>query len=223
MLKQILLIEDDENLAFLLQDYLQLHNYSVEVAKNGETGLDLYRKKNVDLIIVDVMMPVKDGFTTISEIKAIKPEQAVIFLTARVNKIDKLKGFKVGCDDYICKPVDEEELIARIEAVLRRTKPQLSERLKIGQFEFVPQRQLLIFQDRESQLSKKESDLLKLLCYYANETLDRNYALRCIWGDDDYFKSRSMDVYIHKLRKRLKDDPAISINTIHGLGLSLIF
>ena len=222
MLKKLLLVEDNKNLAYVLKEYLLLHNYSVVLASDGIEGFQKFDENLYDLILVDIMLPKEDGFSLVKRIKSVKPEQAIIFLTARTNKVDKLKGFRLGCDDYINKPVDEEELIARIEAVLRRSKPIIGETIKLGLFQFLPKQQLLIQNDKKHQLSKKETDLLQLLCYQMNSILDRNYALRSIWGDDDYFKARSMDVYIHKLRSRLKSDPSIEIKTIHGQGFSLI-
>lgn len=225
---RILLAEDDPNLGKLLCDYLEMKGYAVTLATNGKEAFDLFSKKDYDLCILDVMMPVKDGITLAREIRAINATLPVVFLTAKSMKEDTLEGFKAGADDYITKPFSMEELLMRIAAILRRTHPAAlsetaPETFDIGNYRFDRRRQLLVFQNkREQKLTTREADLLKLLCLNRNNVLDRNYALKAIWKDDNYFNSRSMDVYIAKLRKHLKDDPAIEIVNVHGKGFRLL-
>lgn len=224
MLKtKILLAEDDENLGSLLKEYLQLKNYDVDWALDGEQAFRLFRRDKYDIFIIDIMMPVKDGLTLAAEIKAVDNDAAIIFLTAKSMKEDVLEGFAKGADDYITKPFNMEELLFRIEAILRRTRTSSDPDIyKIGRYIFNPQKQTLSINDNVQSLTTKETELLKLLCRNANKVLDRNYALKAIWFDDNYFNARSMDVYITKLRKYLKEDTAIQIINVHGKGFKLI-
>ncbi len=223
---QILLAEDDFNLGSLLKQYLEAKEYSVELAEDGVIALEKFQRKEFDICIFDVMMPRKDGFTLASEVKEIKRDIPIIFLTAKTLKDDVLQGFKIGADDYITKPFNMEELLMRIEAVLRRSgvmENQEVNEYQIGKFKFEIQKQTLTIDGQEPiKLTTKESGLLRLLCLNKNRMLERNYALKQIWEDDNYFNARSMDVYITKLRKHLKDDPDVEILNIHGRGYKLI-
>ncbi len=226
---RILLCEDDENLGMLLREYVQAKGYLCDLYGDGDAGYKAYMKGRYDFCILDVMMPKKDGFTMAQEIRALNADIPIIFLTAKSLKEDILEGFKIGGDDYITKPFSMEELLFRIEAILRRVKGKKGKDVvayRLGSFTFDIQKQLLIHDSLEGQkqakLTTKESDLLGLLCSHANEILERNFALKTIWIDDNYFNARSMDVYITKLRKHLKDDPSIEIINIHGKGYKLI-
>lgn len=222
-MNRILLIEDDKSLGYILKEYLQMHDFKIEWAKDGEEGISQFNKGSFDICIVDVMMPKRDGFSVAEEIKTTQPEMPLIFLTAKSMKIDKLKGFKVGCDDYIVKPVDEEELIARIQAVLRRsgnTKVK-KEQYTIGAFNFHTKNQVLSSDDSSIHLTQKESRVLEMLCEDIGELVERDNILRTLWGDNSYFKRRSMDVFISKLRKYLEADPTIKITNVHGKGYIL--
>lgn len=223
---KILLAEDDENLGMLLREYLMVKSYDADWFINGEKAYKSFIKNHYDLCILDVMMPVKDGFTLAREIRMTNSEIPIIFLTAKSLKEDIIEGFKSGADDYICKPFSMEELLFRVEAVIRRTKKDLGgtpqSEYKIGDYMFYPNTQLLKYGNDEHKLTTKESDLLKLLCANKNMILDRNFALKTIWVDDNYFNARSMDVYIAKLRKFLKDDPRVQIINVHGKGFKLI-
>ncbi len=223
--QSILLCEDDENLGMLLREYLQAKGYHAELCPDGEVGYRTFFKGKFDICVLDVMMPVKDGFTLAQEIRAANSEVPIIFLTAKALKEDILEGFKIGADDYITKPFSMEELVFRIEAVLRRVcgkKSKENTLYKIGGFMFDTQKQLLTIDGQQTKLTTKESELLALLCAHANEILQRDFALKTIWIDDNYFNARSMDVYITKLRKHLKADPSIEIINIHGKGYKLI-
>lgn len=222
---KILLCEDDENLGMLLREYLAAKGYEAELCPNGEEGYNSFVRTRFDICVLDVMMPVKDGFTLAQEIRAINTEIPIIFLTAKTMKDDILEGFKIGADDYITKPFSMEELVLRIEAILRRVhgkKSREATQYHIGRFFFDSQKQLLTIGEKQTKLTTKENELLALLCAHANEILQRDYALKTIWIDDNYFNARSMDVYITKLRKHLKDDPQIEIINIHGKGYKLI-
>ncbi|KAA6340721.1 Response regulator MprA [termite gut metagenome] len=221
----ILLCEDDENLGMLLREYLQAKGYSAELYPDGEVGYKAFLKNKYDLCVLDVMMPKKDGLTLAQDIRSVNAEMPIIFLTAKTLKEDILEGFKMGADDYITKPFSMEELTFRMEAILRRVrgkKNKESTYYKIGRFVFDTQKQLLSINDKSTKLTTKESELLALLCAHSNEILQREYALKTIWIDDNYFNARSMDVYITKLRKHLKDDNSIEIINIHGKGYKLI-
>lgn len=223
---RILLCEDDENLGMLLREYVQAKGYLCDLFGDGDAGYKAYLKGRYDFCILDVMMPKKDGFTMAQEIRSINADIPIIFLTAKSLKEDILEGFKIGGDDYITKPFSMEELLFRIEAILRRVKGNKGKDViayKLGKFTFDVQKQTLSLEGGEpDKLTTKESDLLNLLCSHANDILERNFALKTIWIDDNYFNARSMDVYITKLRKKLKEDEAIEIINIHGKGYKLI-
>ncbi|MCJ7821048.1 MAG: response regulator transcription factor [Bacteroidales bacterium] len=223
---RILLAEDDPNLGLLLNNYLILREYETTLVTDGAQALKLFRKEKFTLCLLDVMMPEMDGFTLAREIRAIDPHIPVIFLTAKNLKDDIIEGFRSGADDYLTKPFSMEELVYRIEAILRRSSKQETEaahdKYIIGEFTFEVTTQLLTFKNKSQKLTTKESELLELLCRHRNEVLERNFALKSIWIDDNYFNARSMDVYITKLRKYLKDDPAVAILNIHGKGYKLI-
>jgi DNA-binding response OmpR family regulator len=223
---KILLAEDDENLGTLLREYLIVKSYEADWFINGEKAYKSFIKGHYDLCILDVMMPVKDGYALAREIRMTNADIPIIFLTAKSLKEDIIDGFKAGADDYICKPFSMEELLFRVEAVLRRTKKDatgaLQTEYRIGSYFFYPNTQQLKIGENEHKLTTKEADLLKLLCANKNTVLDRNFALKTIWVDDNYFNARSMDVYIAKLRKYLKDDPQVQILNVHGKGFKLI-
>ncbi len=222
----ILLAEDDHNLGPLLRNYLTLKDYETFLASDGAQALKNYKKGRFSLCILDVMMPQIDGFTLAKEIRVIDPDVPIIFLTAKNLKEDILEGFKSGADDYMTKPFSMEELLYRIEAILRRSvkrEPESKQQTySIGEFTFDTMKQLLIRGDHTIKLTTKESELLELLCSHKNEILERNFALKAIWADDNYFNARSMDVYITKLRKYLKKDPSLEILNIHGKGYKLL-
>ena len=222
---KILLCEDDENLGMLLREYLQAKGYQAVLCQDGEVGYREFAKGKFDIAVLDVMMPKKDGFTLAQEIRQTNTEIPIIFLTARALKDDILEGFKIGADDYITKPFSMEELVLRIEAILRRVhgkKAKDATVFRIGRFVFDAQKQLLTIGEKQTKLTTKENELLALLCAHSNEILQRDFALKTIWIDDNYFNARSMDVYITKLRKHLKDDDQIEIINIHGKGYKLI-
>jgi DNA-binding response OmpR family regulator len=223
---KILLAEDDENLGSLLREYLQAKSYETHWLTDGEKAYKSFEKNRYDICILDIMMPNKDGITLAKEVRMIDPEIPIIFLTAKSMKEDVLEGFSVGADDYMTKPFSMEELIYRIEAILRRTQgigqQNKQTEFQIGLYHFDANKQLLTLDSKSVKLTTKESELLKLLCNNANNVLERNFALKSIWIDDNYFNARSMDVYITKLRKYLKEDPAVEILNIHGKGYKLI-
>ncbi len=222
---KILLCEDDENLGMLLREYLQTKGYDCDLQPDGEAGYRAFAKTKYDLCILDVMMPKKDGFTLAADIRSINTEVPIVFLTAKSMKEDILQGFKIGADDYLSKPFSMEELLYRIESIMRRVRGKRTKDIiiyHIGDFVFDSQKQLLTIGDKVTKLTTKESELLTLLAINANNILERNFALKTIWVDDNYFNARSMDVYITKLRKLLKDDPNVGIINIHGKGYKLI-
>ena len=222
---KILLCEDDENLGMLLREFLQAKGFNADLFPDGDRGFKAFLKGKYDLCVLDVMMPKKDGFTLAQEIRNVNSEVPIIFLTARALKDDVLEGFKIGADDYITKPFSMEELVFRIGAILRRVKGKKDKEVtmyKIGNYPFDTQKQTLVIDDKSQKLTTKESELLSLLCSHMNQILERNFALKAIWVDDNYFNARSMDVYITKLRKHLKGDPSIEIINIHGKGYKLI-
>lgn len=224
---KVLLCEDDPNLGKLLAKYLQAKNYDVELRKDGEEGLKAYRKERFDLLLLDIMMPLKDGFTLAREIRKTDSDTPIIFLTAKNMRQDTLHGFESGADDYLTKPFSMEELLLRIAAVLRRSwgPPPPEERrtsFTLGNYAFDARRQLLTGPQGERSLTTKENDLLHLLCEHKNTVLERPKALRAVWGEDNYFNGRSMDVYIAKLRKYLADDPAVEVANVHGKGFKLV-
>ncbi|MBN2237762.1 MAG: response regulator transcription factor [Bacteroidales bacterium] len=222
----ILLAEDDKNLGTVLKAYLDAKKFNTTLKVNGKEAYDEFIKGNYDFLILDVMMPVKDGFTLAAEIRETDKETPILFLTAKSLPEDKMKGFKLGADDYLTKPFSMEELLARIEAILRRTQahktPVNKEFFTIGKFSFDVTRHILSADGESQKLTSKEAELLKMLCANKNETLDRSEALKHIWHDDSYFNARSMDVYVTKLRKYLKSDPTIEILNVHGVGFKLI-
>jgi DNA-binding response OmpR family regulator len=224
--KKILLAEDDNNLGSLLRNYLIAKKYDATLCVNGKEALESFQKNEFNICIIDIMMPVMDGLTLAKEIRKINNNIPIIFLTAKNQKEDIIEGFITGADDYITKPFSMEELLYRIEAILRRvTDPVVlkkEENYKIGDYSFDTLKQLLTFKDQTIKLTTKESELLELLCRNKNEILERNYALKAIWIDDNYFNARSMDVYITKLRKYLKKDPSVKILNVHGKGYKLL-
>ncbi len=224
-MNRILLVEDDPNLGQILAEYLQLKGYEPVLCGDGEEGLSMYMTKQFDLCLLDIMMPKKDGFTLAKEIRSIDKNLPIIFLTAKTLKDDAIEGFRIGADDYITKPFSMEELLLRITAVLRRSSPQDAEEINsfhIGNTVFNFNDQTLATDQENLKLTTKEAHLLKLLCQNKNKTLNRSAALKIIWGDDSYFNARSMDVYITKLRKYLKNDERLNILTVHGEGFKLI-
>ena len=222
---RILLCEDDENLGMLLREYLQAKGYDTVLCSDGEEGYREFLRSKYNLCVFDVMMPKKDGFTLAKEIRMSNSEVPIVFLTAKTLKEDVFEGFKIGADDYLTKPFSMEELTFRIEAILRRVRGKRHrERTQytIGSFFFDAQKQTLTQNGETKNLTTKESELLGLLCAHMNEILQRDYALKKIWIDDNYFNARSMDVYITKLRKHLTGDPDVQIINIHGKGYKLI-
>lgn len=222
---KLLVAEDDSNMATILKAYLTQKGYTVFVAEDGQKALDLYRSEDVDACILDVMMPVKDGFAVARELRHIDKRIPILFLTAKALESDKLKGFEVGADDYITKPFSMEELLARINATIRRSfdeNKSENNQFTIGKFKFDYNYQTLTFENEEPQrLTSKESELLRLFCINFNQLIDRSSTLQKIWKDDSYFAARSMDVYITKLRKYLKADPSVQIVNVHGVGFKL--
>ncbi len=226
--KKILLVEDDPNFGTVLKDYLTLSDYNVTHAKDGLDGLIAFKNDDFDICILDVMMPKKDGFTLAKEIRAINPEIPIMFLTAKTMKEDVLKGYQAGADDYLNKPFDSEVLLYKIKAILQRKENESADEdnqfeFEVGDFHFDSKlRQLVYKRGQAIKLSPKENKLLKLLVIYKNDLLPRELALTKIWRDDNYFTSRSMDVYIAKLRKYLKPDGRVEIVNIHGEGFRLV-
>jgi len=223
----ILLCEDDPNLGRLLSDYLKVKGFNVVWAKDGVDGLKEFHKSDFDFVLLDVMMPRKDGFQVAEEIRRETRALPILFLTARSAKEDTLEGFKVGADDYMTKPFSMEELLMRIQAILRRSAalPEEGQEVteyQIGEFTFDYNTQTLRWNGEESRLTTKENELLFLLCKHKNGLMERGHALKSIWGESNYFNGRSMDVYIAKLRRHLKPDPNIEILNVHGKGFKLI-
>ena len=226
--KKILLVEDDPNFGTVLKDYLSMNNYDVVHAKNGMEGFEKFKKDDYDLCILDVMMPYKDGFTLAKEIREKNKEVPIIFLTAKAMKEDVLKGYKVGADDYLNKPFDSEVLLMKIKAIIqRKASDGVSDskqfEFEIGHFHLNSKLRFLSYKGGEQiKLSPKENELLRLLALHENDLMPRELALTKIWRDDNYFTSRSMDVYIAKLRKYLKVDEHVEILNIHGEGFRLV-
>ena len=225
-LLRVLLAEDDTNLGSLLQEYLIAKKYEAELFPDGEKALEAYGKGDYDLCIFDVMMPKMDGFTLAKEIRKVDQHIPIIFLTAKALKDDLIEGFQSGADDYLTKPFSMDELMLRIQAIMRRVGDKQADAGKtdfvLGNYQFDAQKQLLTIDGEEKKLTTKESELLRLLCINQNNLLDRNDALNEVWADDNYFNARSMDVYITKLRKHLKQDERIQIINIHGKGFKLL-
>ena len=227
MNKRILLVEDDPNFGTVLKEYLTINNYEVILAKNGMEGFEKFKKADFHLCILDVMMPYKDGFTLAQEIREKDKEVPIIFLTAKSLKEDVLKGYKVGADDYLNKPFDSEVLLLKIKAIIqRKTVESIADskqfEFEIGSFKLNSKLRFLIQGETQIKLSPKENELLRLLALHINDLMPREIALTKIWRDDNYFTSRSMDVYIAKLRKYLKLDPKVEILNIHGEGFRLV-
>jgi len=226
--RRILLVEDDPNFGSILKEYLMINGYEVTLAKNGIEGFEKFKKEDYDLCLLDVMMPYKDGFTLAKEIREKNETVPLIFLTAKTMKEDVLKGFKIGADDYLAKPFDSEVLLAKIKSILgRRVAPSTVEsdeiEFAIGDFNLNAKLRLLTYKEEEPvKLSPKENQLLRLLALHINDLMPREKALNKIWRDDNYFTSRSMDVYIAKLRKYLKADSKVEILNIHGEGFRLV-
>ena len=224
---KILLAEDDRNLGNILRAYLEAKGFDTQLYINGQEAIDAYHRDIFDFCILDVMMPIKDGFTLAREIRALDKTIPILFLTAKSLQEDKLKGFDIGGDDYLTKPFSMEELLVRINAIIRRAQqndlpPAVANIYRIGSYTFNYNRHILMYDKEEHKLTAKEADLLKMLCENLNDVLDRSVALKHIWSDDSYFNARSMDVYIAKLRKYLKEDPTVELINVHGIGFKLV-
>ena len=224
---KVLLVEDDTNFGQVLRNYLELHDYVVELVRDGILGLAAFRREKFDVCLLDVMMPNMDGFTLAEEIRNVDPDVPLIFLSAKSMKEDILKGYKLGADDYITKPFDSDVLLSKIRAILKRNQ-ELHEKQHsqvefiVGSYHFNSKLRILKNGVTAQTLSPKENELLLMLCEYKNDLLPRELALKRIWGSDTYFNGRSMDVYIAKLRKYLKEDAAVEIVNIHGNGFRLV-
>jgi DNA-binding response OmpR family regulator len=223
---QILLCEDDTNLGMVLKNYLELNDYNVTLERDGKLGLAAFQREKFDLCLLDVMMPNMDGFTLAEEIRDVNPDVPLFFLSAKTMKDDIIQGYKLGADDYITKPFDSEVLLHKIKAILKRNeelhREEVNAEYDLGKYHFNPRLRELIIDGKTQTLSPKENELLKMLSEYKNDLLSREIALKKIWGSDTYFNGRSMDVYIAKLRKYLKEDPALEIVNIHGNGFRLV-
>ena len=221
---KILLVEDDRNLGFVIQDTLRMQGYKVHLCQDGKEGLQRFNQEQYDLCLLDVMMPKKDGFSLANDIRKTNAQVPIVFLTAKSMTEDKIAGFEAGADDYITKPFSHDELLLRIKAILRRSQNQPDDKSSgefvLGQFTF-DHRNYLLKGEEERKLTKKEADILKLLCEHRDQVLERELIANMVWGDDSYFVGRSMDVFITKLRKYLKQDESISITNIHGVGFKL--
>lgn len=227
--RNILLVEDDKNLGGLLQEYLIAKGFDTQLEVDGDKGAKAFVNGKFDLCVLDVMMPIKDGFTLAKEIRNLDKEIPIIFLTAKSLKTDKIEGFESGADDYMTKPFSMEELLLRVNAILRRTHGREStssssgaSNFQIGSLLFDYNKRTLTGNDLDQKLTSKEAELLKLLCENKNDVMERSVALNKIWRDDSYFNARSMDVYITKLRKYLKFDPSVEIVNMHGRGFKLL-
>lgn len=223
---KILLCEDDTNLGSVLKNYLELNDYEVVLERDGRLGLAAFQREKFDLCLLDVMMPNMDGFTVAEEIRDVDPEIPLFFLSAKTMKEDIIQGYKLGADDYITKPFDSEVLLHKIKAILKRNEEQNKESANVvydlNKYHFNPKLRELSHEGKTQTLSPKENELLKMLAEHKNDLLPREQALKKIWGSDTYFNGRSMDVYIAKLRKYLKDDTGIEIVNIHGNGFRLV-
>lgn len=223
---KILLVEDDYNLGFVIQDQLKGDGYDVQLCTNGVDGLKKFNEEKFHMCIFDVMMPKKDGFTLARDIRKTNTEVPILFLTAKNQTEDKVEGFKAGGDDYLTKPFSTEEFLLRVKAILKRINVVENEdqptTYKIGKITFDSENYLLMYEDgTEKKLTKKEAKILLLLVQHMNKVLPRDIVLNSVWGQDDYFVGRSLDVFITKLRKYLKPDEAVSITNIHGVGFKL--
>lgn len=223
---KILLCEDDTNLGMVLKNYLELNDYDVTLERDGRLGLAAFQREKFDICLLDVMMPNMDGFTLAEEIRDINPDVPLFFLSAKTMKDDIIQGYKLGADDYITKPFDSEVLLHKIKAILKRNeelhKEEANAEFDLGKYHFNPRLRELSVDARVQTLSPKENELLKMLAEYKNDLLPREAALKRIWGSDTYFNGRSMDVYIAKLRKYLKEDENLEIVNIHGNGFRLV-
>ena len=223
---KILLCEDDANLGMVLKNYLELHDYEVTLERDGRLGLAAFQREKFDICLLDVMMPNMDGFALAEEIRDVDPEIPLFFLSAKTMKEDIIQGYNLGADDYITKPFDSEVLLLKIKAILKRNEELNKEsdnmQFNLGKFHFNPKLRELVVNDKIQTLSPKENELLKMLAIYEDDLMPRELALTKIWRDDNYFTSRSMDVYIAKLRKYLKPDENVEILNIHGEGFRLV-
>ncbi len=223
---KILLCEDDTNLGIVLKNYLELNDYEVILERDGRLGLAAFQREKFDICLLDVMMPNMDGFTVAEEIRDINPDVPLFFLSAKTMKDDIIQGYKLGADDYITKPFDSDVLLHKIKAILKRNeelhKEEANAEFDLGIYHFNPRLRELIVNGKTQTLSPKENELLKMLSEYKNDLLPREAALKKIWGSDTYFNGRSMDVYIAKLRKYLKEDAKLEIVNIHGNGFRLV-
>ena len=223
---KLLVVEDDPNLGDILQEYLEMKGYEPTLCRDGEEGWNKFKKNKFDLALLDIMMPKKDGFTLAKEIKKVQEDLPILFLTAKNQKDDIIEGLKIGADDYLTKPFSMEELLLRVNAILRRTqKSDEIAALKtytFGDFVLHYDEQYIDGPKGRHKLTSKENELLRILAAEMNKLVNRSHALKQIWGDDSYFNARSMDVYLSKIRKILKDDPKVQIITVHGEGFKLI-
>jgi two-component system, OmpR family, response regulator len=223
---KILLCEDDPNLGMVLKNYLELNDFDVTLERDGRLGLAAFQREHVDLCLLDVMMPHMDGFTLAEEIRDVNPDVPLFFISAKTMKEDIIQGYKLGADDYITKPFDSEVLLLKIRAILKRNddlnKEADNREFDLGSYHFHPKLRQLVHNGQTQTLSPKENELLKMLAEHLNDLLPREAALKKIWGSDTYFNGRSMDVYIAKLRKYLRDDTNIEIVNIHGNGFRLV-
>jgi DNA-binding response OmpR family regulator len=228
MKNKILLAEDDQNLGFVIRDLLQQEGFKVEWVKDGNSALKTFVNANFDLCILDVMMPKKDGFSLAEDIRKSDSKTPIIFLTAKGMKEDVIKGFKAGGDDYITKPFNTEEFKLRVNAMIKRTKVEMQplemkENYTVGKYKFDHKNLTLQFEKQEAvYLTSKEADILQIFCHHLGTVITREDLLKRVWGDDDYFIGRSMDVFISRLRKYLKDDERIQIVNIHGVGFKMV-
>jgi two-component system, OmpR family, response regulator len=223
---KVLLCEDDTNLGMVLKNYLELNDYDVTLERDGRLGLAAFQREKIDICLLDVMMPNMDGFTLAEAIRDVNPDVPLFFLSAKTMKDDIIQGYKLGADDYITKPFDSEVLLLKIKAILKRNeemhKEEVNAEFDLGMYHFNPRLRELVANGKTQVLSPKENELLKMLAEYKNDLLTREVALKKIWGSDTYFNGRSMDVYIAKLRKYLKEDEKIEIVNIHGNGFRLV-
>lgn len=223
---RLLVVEDDPNLGDILKEYLEMKGYEPTLCRDGEEGWNKFKKDKYDLCLLDIMMPKKDGFTLAKEIKKVQEDLPILFLTAKNQKDDIIEGLKIGADDYITKPFSMEELLLRVNAILRRTKKSdevnTLKIYKFGDFILHYDEQVLEGPKGRNKLTSKENELIRILAAEMNKLVNRSHALKQIWGDDSYFNARSMDVYLSKIRKLLKDDPKVQIITVHGEGFKLI-
>ena len=219
-------MEDDQNLGFVVQDALKRKGYNVHLCRDGKEGLRQFNEHAYDLCVLDVMLPHKDGFSLAEDIRTVNAEVPIVFLTAKTQTEDRIAGFKAGGDDYMTKPFSQEELVLRIEAILRRTHgrtedPRNRDKFELGEYTFDHRNLQLSHPTEERKLTKKEAEVLRLLCMHTDQVLARELVLNMVWGDDTYFLGRSLDVFISRLRKYLKHDPEVQIVNVHGVGFKL--